>query len=78
MSTWKAAAYQPGIVAAWAQDIAVRCRSILANAPGPKSPQASLVRSSMEEAVEALFPDSGGPITHLAIADREAVPLLEF
>ena len=29
MSTWMAAAYQPGTVAAWAQDISDRSREIL-------------------------------------------------
>ena len=65
MSTWSAAAYQPGTVAAWAQDIADRNREILANAPKPELPQTAPVLSSMEEALEALFPDACEPSTPL-------------
>ena len=74
MSTWMAAAYQPGTVAAWAHDILDRSREILAKAPNPEEPQSAPVLSSMEEALEVLFPDAGEHSMPLAITDRETVP----
>ena len=74
MSTWKAAAYQPGTVAAWAKDIADRGKEILVRAPAPALPQTVPVLSSAEEVLDALFPDEGDPGTPLAITDRDAGP----
>ena len=75
MSTWKAAAYQPGTVAAWAKDIADRSMEILVRAPALAVPQTSPVLTSAEEALDALFPDDSGTGTPLAITDREVEPL---
>ena len=76
MSTWKAATYQPGTVAAWEDDIADRSREILVRAPSPVLPAQTLpVLTEAEEALDTLFPEEGEAGTTLAITDREVVPL---
>ena len=75
MSTWKAATYQPGTVAAWADDIADRSREILVRAPTQVIPsQSHPVQTEIEEALDTLFQDGDEAGITLAITDREEVP----
>ena len=71
MSTWKAATYQPGTVAAWSDDFTDRSREILVRAPAQEIPsQAQPVLTEIEEVSDSLFGDSGEKGTTLAITDR--------
>ena len=76
MSTWKAAAYRPGTVTAWADDIADRSREILAVSPLQEiTSQAQPFLTEIEGYIDSLFGDGDELIKTRAITDQGETPL---